>query len=162
MNADDVLMYANKKVLANIENLPEEEWNTQGVCGWWSVRDIIGHLASYELLFVDAVNSIIDAGVDMPTQERFVTLGGKKFNHEQVAKRQNLKPREVLAEYTETQAKVRELVKLVPVETRRRRGLIPWFRNEYDLEDFISIANYGHKREHCAQIAVFRDTLESK
>ena len=162
MNADDVLMYANKQVLDTIEDFPEEEWYTQGVCGWWSLRDIIGHLASFELLFVDAANSILSPVSDMPTFERFGKLGGEKFNHEQVAKRQNLKPREVLAEYTETQAKVRELVKQIPVDTRRTTGFFPWYGEEYDLEDLISYTNYGHKREHCAQIAVFRDTLISR
>lgn len=162
MNADDVLMYANKMVLAQIEDLPEEEWLTQGVCGWWSVRDIFSHLASYELLFVDAATSILKPSAKMPTVERFGSLGGEKFNHEQVAKRQNLKPREVLAEYTETQAKVRDLVKQIPIDTRRKTGLLPWYGDEYDLEDLITYANYGHKREHCSQIAVFLDTLKAK
>ena len=161
MNADDVLMYANKKVLSTIEDLPEEEWYTQGVCGWWSVRDIIGHLASYELLFVDAANSILEPGADTPTIDRLIELGGEKFNQEQVARRQNLKPREVLAEYTESQANVRALVKQIPIETRRTKGISAWYGQEYDLEDLISYTNYGHKREHCAQIAVFRDTLKS-
>jgi hypothetical protein len=31
---------------------------------------------------------------------------------------------------------------------------------EYALDDFIVYAYYGHKREHTAQIAVFRDTLK--
>jgi hypothetical protein len=30
---------------------------------------------------------------------------------------------------------------------------------EYALDDFIVYQYYGHKREHCAQIAVFRDKL---
>ena len=160
MNADDVLTYGHKWVLQHVEDLPEKEWYTQGVCGWWSVRDIIGHLASFELLFVDAANSILDKGASKPTVERFGELGGEKFNKEQVAKRQNLKPREALAEYTEIQAKVRELVKQIPAETRRKTGLLPWYGDEYDLEDLISYTNYGHKREHCAQIAVFKDTLK--
>lgn len=162
MNADDVLMYANKMVLVQIEDLPEKEWYTDGVCGWWSVRDIIGHLASYELLLMDSANSILKPGAEMPTVERLGALGGEKFNQEQVAKRQNLKPLEVLAEYTETQAQVGELVKQIPVETRRKTGLLPWYGDEYDLEDLIAYSNYGHKREHCAQIAVFRDILKSK
>jgi hypothetical protein len=39
-------------------------------------------------------------------------------------------------------------------------GLLPWYSAEYDLEDYITYAFYGHKREHCAQIAVYRDTLK--
>jgi len=30
---------------------------------------------------------------------------------------------------------------------------------DYALDDFIVYTNYGHKREHSAQIAAFRDGL---
>lgn len=162
MNAEDVLMYANKTVQEQVEDLPDEEWDTQGVCGRWSVRDIIAHLTSFELLFVDAASNILDKGASIPTLERYVELGGEKFNQEQVAKRQNLKPHETMAEYSETQAKVRELVKQTPIEMRRKTGILPWYGEEYDLEDLIAYTNYGHKREHCAQIAVFMEALKSE
>lgn len=41
----------------------------------------------------------------------------------------------------------------------RKVGALPCYGAEYDLEDFIVYSFYGHKREHCAQIAVYRDTL---
>jgi hypothetical protein len=31
---------------------------------------------------------------------------------------------------------------------------------EYALDDYIVYAYYGHKREHSAQIAVFRDLVK--
>ena len=102
----------------------------------------------------------ISLNSQVPTRNNLFTYKPMKFNQEQVAKRQNLKPREVLAEYDQTQAKVRELVKQIPIETRRTRGILPWYGDEFDLEDMISITNYGHKREHCAQIAIFRSTLK--
>ncbi|MFO7664109.1 MAG: hypothetical protein R6X18_16150 [Chloroflexota bacterium] len=34
-------------------------------------------------------------------------------------------------------------------------GFFPHCGAEYDLEDFIAYSFYSHKREHCAQIAVF-------
>jgi hypothetical protein len=53
-----------------------------------------------------------------------------------------------------------DLIRQIPLETRRKSGLLPWYGAEYDLEDYITYAFYGHKREHCAQIAVYRDTLK--
>jgi hypothetical protein len=41
----------------------------------------------------------------------------------------------------------------------RQPGNIPWYGSEYSIEDLIVYQYYGHKREHCAQISVFRDTL---
>ena len=48
----------------------------------------------------------------------------------------------------------------VPLELRRKTGTLPWYGDEYDLEDLVAYSNYGHKAEHCAQIAVYRDTLK--
>jgi hypothetical protein len=40
-------------------------------------------------------------------------------------------------------------------------GTLPWYGPEYALDDFIVYSYYGHKREHSAQINVFRDQLAS-
>jgi hypothetical protein len=52
MNALDVLKYGNLTVLRTIEGLPHSEWDTPDVCGVWSVKEIIAHLASFEDILV--------------------------------------------------------------------------------------------------------------
>lgn len=49
------------------------------------------------------------------------------------------------------------LVAQIPAETARLTGTLPWYGAEYALDDFVVYTFYGHKREHSAQIAVFRD-----
>ncbi len=44
-------------------------------------------------------------------------------------------------------------------ETLRQNGTLPWYGEGYALDDFLVYAYYGHKREHSAQIAAFRDRL---
>jgi len=66
---------------------------------------------------------------------------------------------DVLAEYRDTHAEAARLMQQVPFEMRRLKGSLPWYGEEYDLEDFIVYTFYGHKREHCAQINVFKDLL---
>ena len=39
----------------------------------------------------------------------------------------------------------------------REPGSIPWYGEEYALDDLIVYQYYGHKREHSAQIEAFRD-----
>ena len=53
MNAADILKYGQLTALQSINGFPEAEWETPGACGYWSVKDIIAHLASYELVLVD-------------------------------------------------------------------------------------------------------------
>jgi hypothetical protein len=88
----------------------------------------------------------------------FVDPAGQ-FNDAQVALRQNKSPAETLAEYSEAYAQVSLLAAQLPAEIFRLAGTLPWYGAEYALDDFIVYAFYGHKREHCAQIAVFRDHL---
>jgi hypothetical protein len=53
-----------------------------------------------------------------------------------------------------------ELAGRLPAESYHQTGLIPWYGAEYDLDDFLVYTYYGHKREHGAQIAVFRDQIK--
>ena len=157
MNATDILKYGHLTVLKTIDGLPEAEWDTGGVCGWWSVRHIIAHLASYEAVLVDVLNGFVGGG-PTPTLDEY-TRAYAEFNDDQVAARKDKTPAEVLAEYNALQAGTMALIEQIPEETRRRPGTLPWYGMEYALDDFIVYQYYGHKREHCAQIAVFRDKL---
>jgi hypothetical protein len=39
-------------------------------------------------------------------------------------------------------------------------GLLAWYGAEYDLEDVVAYSQYGHKREHGAQVNVYKDTVK--
>ena len=52
------------------------------------------------------------------------------------------------------------LINMIPIETLRiETGTISWLAEEYSIEDLIVYQYYGHKREHVAQIWVYRDHL---
>jgi Mycothiol maleylpyruvate isomerase N-terminal domain len=166
MNASDILKYGHLTVLRAIDGLPDPEWETGGVCGIWSVKDIIAHLASYEHVLAEVLSSFqpdsvlpsSSPGGSAPTLNAFTEPGGR-FNDAQVALRKDSSPAVVLAEYTRVYEQVSMLAAQIPTETLRRAGTLPWYGAEYALDDFIVYSFYGHKREHCAQIAVFRDSL---
>lgn len=156
MNANDILHYGHLTVKQTLTALPESAWETPGVVGVWSVKDVIAHLTSFELLLVDALRSV-QGETATPVLDRFVELGNAEFNDVEVAKRQGLNAAEVWAQYEETAVLAQTLLAQIPAAKRRQTGTLPWYGAEYDLEDFIAYSNYGHKREHCAQIAGFRD-----
>jgi hypothetical protein len=159
VNAVDVLKYGNLTVLRTIEGLPEADWRAGGVCGWWSVKDILAHLASFERVLVDVFRSCLNGG-PTPMLDQFTGLPGDEFNAVQVDQRKNKSVREILDEYRTVQARTMELARQIPVEGMRQAGILPWYGMEYDLDDFIAYTFYGHKREHCAQINVFRDAIK--
>ena len=157
MNASDILKYGQGTVLQAIEGLPESAWETPGACGVWSVKDIIAHLASYEHVLVDVLSTYVSSG-STPYLNKY-TDPGSNFNDTEVAARKGKTASEVLGELNDTHAQVMSLAARIPEETFRQTGTLPWYGMEYALDDFIVYTQYGHKREHSAQIATFRDHL---
>ncbi|MCL4868513.1 MAG: maleylpyruvate isomerase N-terminal domain-containing protein [Anaerolineae bacterium] len=156
MNAYDILLYGHKTVLDTVDGLEDIQWLIGGVCGIWSVKEIISHLASYEKLLVDILGNLLEPQ-PTPTLDRMLKHGPYGFNDIEVKERAGQDAAAAWAEYQETHAQTLPLINQIPLETQRQKGVLTWYGEAYDLEDFLVYTYYGHKREHCAQIAVFRD-----
>jgi uncharacterized protein (TIGR03083 family) len=155
MNASDVLKYGHETVLQAIDGLPESEWRTPGVCGAWSVKDVVAHLASVELLILDALTTLVGGG-PTPHLDEFKQKD-PGLNDKEVARRRDWPVDRTVAEYTDAATRAMDLAARITPDTFRRAGTLPWYGAEYSLDDFLVYTSYGHKCEHCAQIAVFRD-----
>jgi hypothetical protein len=158
MNASDVLHYGHDFVLRNLVDLPMEHWDTENVCGWWSTKNIIAHLTSFEYVLTEVLQGFL-AGGPTPYLEKYGADPGK-FNDDQVAERANRSAKDVFDEYKAQHAKTMELIAEIPAERIRQPGTLPWYGAQYALDDFIVYQYYGHKREHTAQINVFKDLLK--
>ena len=158
MNATDILKYGQLTVLQAIDSFPEAEWETPGACGTWSVKNILAHLASYERVLVDVLATLTGGG-STPALNAFLELGGQ-FNDSEVDRRKEKTIQDVLAEFNDTHAQVMSLLVTLPSETLRQSGTLPWYGMDYALDDVLVYMYYGHKREHSAQIAAFRDYLD--
>ena len=156
MNARDILKYGQQTVLQTLESFPEASWETPGACGVWSVKDIIAHLASYERVLVDILTTF--TGGSAPVLNSYVELGSQ-FNDIEVSRRTAKTIQDVLAEFNDTHLQVMSLLVTIAPETRSLSGTLPWYGMEYALDDVLVYMYYGHKREHSAQIAAFRDHL---
>ena len=160
MNAHDVLMYGHRWVHKHVDDLSENQWLAPNVCGVWSVKDIIAHLASFEWVLLDVFFACL-AESETPNLDQFKAVDGDTFNAKQVGARKDKSPREILQEYDDAYQQVMQVLPRLSENDLRQPGSIPWYGNEYSIDDLIVYQYYGHKREHCAQIAVFRDTLKS-
>jgi uncharacterized damage-inducible protein DinB len=58
MNATEVLENNHQLVLKSLEDWPESEWEIPGVCGEWSVKDLVAHFTSYELVLIDMIKTL--------------------------------------------------------------------------------------------------------
>lgn len=157
MNTVDILYYGDQTLKHSLEGLNESDWLTAGVCGVWSVKDLMAHLADYEDWHVEVLGSFLGQDGNWHLQQ--LEEHGDRYNDVQVERRQDLTTGEVLQEYRQNHEKVIELAGQIEDEVYRENGTLPWYGAEYCLNDFLVYTSYGHKREHSAQINVFRDSL---
>lgn len=153
MHPQDILFYGHRFYLRSLERVPAAEIARPGACGFWSTKDLVAHISSFELMLVDLLNNLLEPG---PTPQ-LDAYRSPDFNDSQVNARQAMSYQEVLAEYTQAFEKTHALAGRIAPALWRETGLLEWYGAEYDLEDFIVYSFYGHKREHGGQIQVFSD-----
>lgn len=152
----DVLHYGHRTLMKNLEAFPRDEFLTPGACGKWSVKDILAHLASYEQVLAEATMEL-QGDQATPTLDSFRTA--ERFNDREVEDRREQSFEATLEEYVGSFEHAVASVADLPEERLTETGALAWYGDEYDLEDFLIYSFYGHKREHSAQIAAFRDQL---
>ncbi len=159
MNAHDILKYGHLWVRKHLEGLSDEQMVVPGVCGIWSVKEIMAHLASYECVLEEVLLGFADPA-PTPTLDQLTRMDGDAFNAVQVGMRQDRPVSEVLSEYNQAYERAITALARLDEDLLRKPGTIPWYGKEYSLDDFIVYQYYGHKREHMAQVAVYRDALQ--
>lgn len=150
-----ILKRGHKAIMRSIEGLPEEAWSTPGVCGDWSVKDIMAHLASLEQALIEAFH--VARGDPMGGFLIELTQDATTFNDKRVAMRVGYSAADVLAEYETGYNEAIALADAMSPTLYINTGFLPAFGLQYDLEDFIVYVYYDHKKEHAAQITAFRE-----
>lgn len=58
MQATEILENSHLYVIQTVDDLPEPMWDLPGVCGEWSAKDVLAHLTAFELLLIDAFDTV--------------------------------------------------------------------------------------------------------
>ena len=156
MNMSELLEKGHLMVIQVVDDLNELQWDVPGVCGEWSVKDIIAHLASYEHVILDVLNTF-SGKEPSPYVMRFISQT-QQFDDAEVEERKYATAQQVIDEYQDMQVQTTSLLKQIAPETVQRSGAMPWYQKDLSLADFINHM-YEHICEHCGQIAHFRDRV---
>jgi uncharacterized damage-inducible protein DinB len=154
MNAAEMLDNVHLRTIKALDDLPELQWDIPGVCGNWTVKEIVAHLTSYELALAEAFKTFLGQSSTHTYISRLLE-DGAKFNEEEVEKRRYKTAQYVMDEYNEAQIQTVPLLEQIPVEKLQQKGTLPWYNADRSLNDII-ITFYNHANEHCAQIENFR------
>ncbi len=155
MNAAEQLENNHLLVIQSVDNLPELDWDVPNVHGTWSVKDIIAHLTSYEHILTDVFRTFLEESPDTPYLSKFIKQNSD-FNATEVETRKYSTAQQVIDEYEEAQVDSTALLARIPADIADKAGTMPWYGPERSLNDLI-ISFSTHIREHCEQIAAFRE-----
>ena len=153
MNPQDVLRYADRTFRRAIDALEPGDWR-RVVAGVWTPKDVVGHVSAIHLLSVSALAGFAGEEASPAAQG---LADDVDFNMRQAALRAPWPVEQVLTEYAAADSELRRLAKGVDKATWRRVGTIPWYGDEYSLEDLIVYRVYGHVREHATHLGLAID-----
>jgi uncharacterized damage-inducible protein DinB len=153
VNATEMLAESHLMVIQALDDLPEEKWDVPNVCGNWSTKEVIAHLASYENALLDILKTFDGqqqtTAADAPLQNR------EAFNAREVGKRRYDTAQHVLDEYNDVQVQTESLLaQLSPAQVTRAVSM-PWYSMDRSLSDLITTL-CRHSSDHVAQIKAFR------
>lgn len=154
MNIVNVVNHAHDILLESLDNLPEKYWTNSSVTGSWNLKDIIGHLAVYEIVASEVLKKNFSSDAITPLLDKRRDID-YQFNNEQAALRKDTPYQEILQEYLNAHDKLIELIKKIPDEKLHEPGTLRWYNFDYPLDEYLVYKNYGHKRHHAAQIKLF-------
>ncbi len=162
MNAKDILHYGQQTLKQALEGISDEDAENGFVTSMWNVHDVVGHLAAYEHVLEEVMsNKLMPSELDTPYLKEFTTMKPQEFNNHHYEKRKNLSYSEVLAEQQSAHDHIMSMIFQFTPDMLTKTGTLPWYGNQYSLEDFIVYHDYGHKREHSAQIRQFKKYLKA-
>ena len=97
MDALTIMFYGNKTLMDALNAVDTVDWDRPNVCGVWSVKDIVSHLAASELLTSD-IFGLFTGAAEKPMFDRMAAAYAT-WNDDTVAERRGLNAEQALAEY---------------------------------------------------------------
>ncbi len=159
MNTVEMFDNGHNTLIDTLARLDVGDTAIPNVCGLWSVKDILIHLTSFEQVLGDLLLSLQGKATDTERLRAFIY--DADFNYVTVRDNQYKSYNAILEDYVQAHQRASEILIEFPDELRRMKGILAWYGADYDLDDFIAYTYYGHKVEHSAQIATYRDSLSS-
>jgi hypothetical protein len=159
MHALTTLNYANKTLLDSLKGLTDTDWDTPGVCGFWSVKQIIAHISAWDAHSCETLAPYAGVTAPTPYSDDFATFNFNDdlFNEKYGTAAASKSKQELLAELEAVYLRLSDVCSKISNEDWHKTGVLSWAPAN-DFEDYLIYAVYGHHYEHAAQIIVFRDS----
>ena len=159
MTRDEILKKIREdhtQLLATLAEIPEERIIKQPLVEWWTIKDLLGHIAMWEQVAIKFIAEYKRDGVPQP-------LGISDDAADEVAKhnkreaviRRDWSLARVRAEFDAAHRDLLAAVETLSDAALSKQLPAPWDQGD-TLEKLIAINSYQHNPEHIAQIKEWR------
>ena len=166
------LTQAKERLYAAIRDLDESVLRDQQIVGHWTIKDIIGHLVSWNRELRENISKILDDQHPGYDHQISGTDDFSAWNQVWVDSKLGWSSDQIIADVDRDHQEAVDLIMALNVQQLNKRGLTPWndaalkkstLLVEGDLdsvEDLISY-HWWHMNHHIAEIEVWREQWES-
>ena len=143
-----------RKLLQALDGLNEEEMTRNLVNSEWTVKDILGHITSWEEEDRKVAERILKE--ENPNFGYVISPENdwKEWNVQQANKKNDLSLERVLGELREEHSKLVDFVQGLTEEQLSRTGIFPW-KTKSTVGELIRMT-YEHDEEHVEKILAWR------
>lgn len=140
----------HSQLLALLEGVSEEILGKRPVVGWWTIKDLLGHIAVWEQVAIRFISEYQRDGTPQPlgiaTDEQINAM-----NKREVVIRRDWTLARVRAEFDTTYRHLLAAIESLRDEDWTKPLGGPW--QDATLEKLIAVHSYEHISEHFAQIS---------
>ncbi len=149
----DALEDQREKFLDAIDGLPDEAMLEAGVCGEWSVKDVLYHLSRWEAELVKLLWEASQGAT--PTTVHFGNASVDELNAAWQAESASRPLERVMSDFIAVRKQTSRRAQAFSYEDLNDPQRYPWQDNR-PLWDWIATDSFGHEAEHLAQIQEWR------
>jgi hypothetical protein len=161
------LAQAHTRLQAAIQGLDETAMCTQAVTGDWTVKDLLGHIVSWNREFRANIAAILRG--EHPGYDH--TISGEKdfsaWNQVWYLEKVDLPLAEILADVTADYGEARALIEGLEPKDYRKRGVTPWkvrpgvvsgepAKEDTDTVETLVTFHWRHMNQHLREIERWR------
>jgi DinB family protein len=139
-----------RALLELIASVPEAILDRKGVVGDWSIKNVLAHLAAWDLVVAQALPERLATG-QTPEVLKLITADEDAWNALQVDEGEELTPEDQLAEFEWTRSVLLQYLRSLDDATLAKRA--PWQGWDDTLAEYIMQGVGAHEHEHTEHIA---------
>lgn len=150
---------AHADLASAVEGIPEEVMVTRPVVDWWTLKDMLGHVAMWERVAIKFIDEYARTGAPTP-------MGFKDdaaidaYNKRGAVERRDYALARVRAEFDAASRDLAAAVERLSDAQLNAPLAAPW-ESGVTLERLIAWNSYEHAPEHVEQIIKWRDTTKN-